>query len=106
MFKKYRKLTPEELSEIKALHQGIEWDRFKTQQIKGNTALVKGGKKLVAWMEQVNAIMENVKKARVTTILRSCGYQQNQQTSINLKTGKVVIHGTSTDGPKTSEEVK
>jgi len=91
IFNKTRKLSPNELEELRELARIAVTERFKANQIKGNTALVYDGKRMVRYQEDVAKLCENVKQARLKQVLGGLGYPQGTSLSINLLTGKVTI---------------
>lgn len=88
---KLRKLNPSELVEIQELHRIAAGERFKSLQIKGNTALIPDGQKLAEQSEALANLFENIKENTIARKLTELGYPPSTPTTIDLKTGEITI---------------
>lgn len=83
-----KKLHPTELGEIRALTDLIRCEKFKLEQVKGNTLNVEDGKKWVKTQEGIVQLLDNAKANLISQCLQRLGYPQGTPVSLDLATGK------------------
>lgn len=91
IFNKFRKLNKSELLEIQELHRLASTEKFKAEQIAGNTVLIPNGQKLAEQTKAVAGLLENAKKNHISRKLQELGYPPEQKISLDLMTGKITI---------------
>jgi|TARA_R100001530_G_scaffold1410_1_gene2552 hypothetical protein len=84
-----KNLNKEHIKVLTAIRKIVEAERFKADQIKGNTALLYNGKELGKEYEGVAKLMEDTEKNILAGILTDLGYEQGINYGVDLKTGKV-----------------
>ena len=86
-----RGMTPAELLELQDLHRIVRIERFKAEQVAGNTAVIPRGKELAAECEAVAQIFENFKQQWISDKLREMGFKPEDKVSIDLVTGRITL---------------
>jgi hypothetical protein len=91
LFNKNKRLSAEDLREVRELNQLVMWKIWELAQLKDNTALLTNGQMYVKNLEEVINILETKKRMVVGMKLTALGCPQNKGHSINLKTGEITM---------------
>jgi len=83
------KLNETDLKELEELNRISAAEKFKSIQIKGNTAMIPDGQKVSEQQDAIARLMENVKNNWVSSRLRELGCKQGEPMTIDLKTGEI-----------------
>ena len=83
------KLNEIDLKELEELNRISAAEKFKSIQIKGNTAMIPDGQKVSEQQDAIARLMENVKNNWVSSRLRELGCKQGEPMTIDLKTGEI-----------------
>lgn len=83
------KFDEKDLAELLELNRIAAAEKFKSIQIKGNTAMIPDGQKVAEQQEAIARLMENVKNNWVSSRLRELGCKEGAPVSIDLKTGEI-----------------
>lgn len=83
------KFNKKDLAELIELNRLVASEKFKSIQIKGNTAMIPDGQKVSEQQEAVARLMENVKDNWLSSKLRELGIKEGKPVSIDLNTGKI-----------------
>jgi exonuclease III len=84
-----KNLNKEQLKVLRAIRKVVEAERFKADQIKGNTSLLYNGQELSKEYSGVATLMENTEKNILANILTKLGYEQGKNYAVDLETGVV-----------------
>lgn len=83
------KFDEKDLRELEELNRIASAEKFKSIQIKGNTAMIPDGQKVSEQQEAIARLMENVKNNWVSSRLRELGCKEGTPQTIDLKTGEI-----------------
>ena len=84
-----KRLNEAERAEILDVSRLAQSYRFIATHLKGNTALVPGGQKVLEQYEAMAKLIDGVKNSMVSQRLSQLGYPQGVNFTVNLKTGKI-----------------
>jgi hypothetical protein len=95
IFSNKKRISEAELNEIRELQRIVSFEKFKAQQVKGNTAIIPNGrgKAIAEELEAMAELFENHMRIYIGQILARLGFSPMENVSINMKTGKVESKG-------------
>lgn len=92
LFRK-RKFTGEDFKELQLLYQIVATEEYKLRQIKGNTALITDGQKLVKQAQEIVDLLNQSRGEWIGQKLARYGYAPTESVNVNALTGKITIIG-------------
>jgi hypothetical protein len=83
-----KRLTKQELGQLREMEKIIRIEKFKAEQVKRNTARVRGGQKYANTLDDVIALLEEQKADYLNAIFSRLGYEKGKAVRVDLETGK------------------